>query len=76
MLQPVNVTVAYNPLAEAVTLTMQGKPKFTSGGQIKVIAASPTGVSSASGCSSGRQRCGFQHSTQGEGHHALGPFVI
>ena len=49
VLQPVNVTVAYNPSAEAVTLTMQGKPKFTDGGQLKVIAASPNGGSSAAG---------------------------
>jgi hypothetical protein len=47
--QPVNVTAAYNPSTEAVTLTIQGKPKFTKGGQIKVVAASPTGVSSAAG---------------------------
>ncbi len=47
--QPVDVTAAYNPATQAVTLTIQGKPKFTAGGRIQVMAASPNGVSSAAG---------------------------
>jgi hypothetical protein len=53
LLQPVNFTVAYNPSTHVVALTMQGKPKFTKGGQIRVIATPPNGVSSASGVALG-----------------------
>jgi hypothetical protein len=46
-------TAAYNPSTHVVALTMLGKPKFTKGGQIRVIAAPPNGVSSASGVALG-----------------------
>jgi hypothetical protein len=49
VLQPVNFTAAYNPSTHAVTLTIQGKPKFTNGGQIKVSVSPPNGVGSAAG---------------------------
>jgi hypothetical protein len=49
VLHPVNVTAAYNPSTEAVTLTIQGKPKFAQGGEITIIASPPTGVRSAAG---------------------------
>jgi hypothetical protein len=47
-LQPVSITAAYNPSTHVVALMIRGKPKFTKGGQIRVIAAPPNGVSSAS----------------------------
>ena len=49
MLQPVSFTAAYNPSSHSVTLTIKGKPTFAAGGQIKVIASPPNGVSSAAG---------------------------
>jgi hypothetical protein len=49
VLQPVNFTAAYNQLSNSVTLTVEGKPTFATGGQIKVIASPPNGVSSAAG---------------------------
>jgi len=51
VLQPARFTAAYNPSTHAVTLMIQGKPKFTKGGQIRVIAAPPSGVTSAAGVS-------------------------
>jgi hypothetical protein len=46
---PVALTAAYDPTTNSVRLTIQGKPKFASGGQITVINAPPNGVSSAAG---------------------------
>jgi hypothetical protein len=49
VLQPVNLTAAYNPSTNSVTLTITGKPKFAKGGQIKVMASPPNGVRSEAG---------------------------
>jgi len=49
VLQPVKFTAAYNPTTNSVTLTIKGKPTFAMGGQIKVIASPPNGVSSEAG---------------------------
>ena len=49
VLRPVNITSAYNQSSDSVTLTVKGKPKFATGGQIKIIASSPNGVSSEAG---------------------------
>jgi len=49
VLQPVNFTAAYNQSSNSVTLTVKGKPTFATGGQIKVFAALPNGVSSEAG---------------------------
>ncbi|MFI5454720.1 MAG: hypothetical protein ACHRXM_04655 [Isosphaerales bacterium] len=49
VLQPVNFTAAYNQSTNIVTLTIKGKQPFAMGGQIKVIASPPNGVSSAAG---------------------------
>jgi hypothetical protein len=49
VLESVKFTAAYNPSSHSVTLTVKGKPKFTRGGQIKVITAPPDGVSSEAG---------------------------
>src|SRR5262249_56545572 len=43
---PVALSAAYDPAAHSVRLTIQGKPKFTSGGQITVNNG-PGGVTSA-----------------------------
>jgi hypothetical protein len=47
--EPVAVRAAYDPSRSSVTLTIVGKQTFAQGGQITVIATSPSGVSSASG---------------------------
>jgi hypothetical protein len=49
VLRPFSITAAYNPSTHVVALTIRGKPNFTKGGQIRVIAAPPNGVGSASG---------------------------
>ncbi len=49
VLQPVNFIAAYSPSTDSVTLTVEGKPTFATGGQIKVIASPPNGVSSEAG---------------------------
>lgn len=49
MFKPVALTAAYNPSNDSVTLSIQGKPTFTNGGQIKVNYSPPSGVSSAGG---------------------------
>ncbi len=46
VLRPVRFTAAYNQSTNSVTLTVKGKPTFAKGGQIKVIASAPDGVSS------------------------------
>jgi virginiamycin B lyase len=46
---PVAVRASYDASRNAVTLTLVGKQLFAQGGQITVIAAPPSGVSSASG---------------------------
>jgi hypothetical protein len=46
---PVALTAAYDPTTNSVHLTIQGKPKFANGGQITIINAPPSGVSSATG---------------------------
>jgi hypothetical protein len=48
-LQPVSFGASYDPSTRAVTLTIQGKPSFAQGGQIRVSAAPPSGVKSADG---------------------------
>ena len=47
--QPVPFQPTYNASSNSITLTIVGKQKFTKGGQIKVIATPPTGVSSTTG---------------------------
>ena len=47
--KPVALTAAYNPSNNSVTLSIQGKPTFAKGGQIKVIYSPPSGVSSEAG---------------------------
>ena len=49
VLQPVNFTAAYNASTNSVTLTIKGKQPFAKGGQIKVIATPPNGVTSEAG---------------------------
>ena len=49
MLKPVNFTAAYDQSTNSVMLTVKGRPKFTKGGEIKVIASPPNGVSSEAG---------------------------
>ena len=49
VLHPVNFTAAYNQSTNSVTLTVKGKQPFAKGGQIKVIASPPNGVSSEAG---------------------------
>jgi hypothetical protein len=48
-LHPVRFTAAYNSSTYVVTLTIRGKPKFATGGKIKVITSSPNGVTSEEG---------------------------
>src|SRR5262249_43808391 len=45
----VALTAKYDPATHSVQLIIQGKPKFTSGGQITMINTAPNGVSSAAG---------------------------
>jgi hypothetical protein len=45
---PVGLSAAYDASTNTVTLTLQGNQKFAKGGQLKVIYAPPSGVSSAS----------------------------
>ena len=47
VLKPVGFKPAYNPSNNSVTLTLQGKQTFATGGQIAVINSPPAGVSSA-----------------------------
>ncbi|MFI5456840.1 MAG: hypothetical protein ACHRXM_15455 [Isosphaerales bacterium] len=49
VLRPVNFSAAYNQSTNSVTLTIKGKQPFAKGGQIKVIASPPNGVSSQAG---------------------------
>ena len=49
VLKPVNFTAAYNSASQSVTLRIKGKQPFAKGGQIKVIASGPNGVSSEAG---------------------------
>ncbi len=45
---PVGLSAGYDPSTNTVTLMLQGKQTFAKGGQLTVIYAPPTGVSSAS----------------------------
>ncbi len=49
VLEPVKFTAAYNQSTNSVTLTVKGKPSFANGGQIRVTASLPNGVSSTAG---------------------------
>ena len=49
VLEPVKFTAAYDPSSDSVTLRIKGKPTFAKGGQIKIIASAPNGVSSEAG---------------------------
>jgi hypothetical protein len=44
--KPVGISAVYNPSTHSVTLSIQGKPTFAKGGQLKVIYSPPSGVSS------------------------------
>ncbi len=49
VLQPVALAVSYDPTTDVVTLKIQGKPKFATGGQLTIVASAPGGVADASG---------------------------
>ena len=49
VLHAVPVRVDYNPADDSVSLLLSGKQAFAQGGRITVIAAPPSGVSSAAG---------------------------
>ncbi len=48
-IKPVRLHVAYKAAAHAVKLTFSGKPRFTAGGQLVLIASGATGIASSSG---------------------------
>ncbi len=47
--RPVAFGAAYDASARSVTLTLAGRPKFTKGGRLVVVAAPPGGIASAAG---------------------------
>jgi len=47
--QPVTFQVAYDATAHHVTLTLVGRPRFASGGQLVVVAQPPDGLTDAAG---------------------------
>jgi hypothetical protein len=49
ILTPVKFIAKYDPTSESVTLTVTGKNPFAKGGQITILTAPPTGVSSELG---------------------------
>ena len=48
-IKPVRLHVAYKAAAHVVKLTFSGKPRFTAGGQLVLIASGATGIASSSG---------------------------
>ncbi len=51
VVKPIRLHAAYRPGNNKVKLSLAGKPRFTAGGQLLVVASGPTGVSSATGVS-------------------------
>ena len=49
ILTPVKFAVSIDPTGQVVTLTVKGKNPFAKGGQLTIVASSPTGVSSQAG---------------------------
>ena len=49
VLKPVGFRAVYNASSDSVLLTVKGRPKFTRGGEIQVIASGSNGVSSEAG---------------------------
>jgi hypothetical protein len=47
--KPIRLRAAYKPAKDTVKLTLVGKPRFTAGGQLRLTASGPAGISSASG---------------------------
>jgi hypothetical protein len=47
--KPVRVRAIYKPANHTVKLTLAGKPRFASGGQLLLIASGPTAIASSSG---------------------------
>ena len=45
----VRLRAAYIPARDAVKLTLSGKPRFTAGGQLRLVAIAPSGIASSSG---------------------------
>ena len=45
----VRLRAAYIPARNAVKLTLSGKPRFTAGGQLRLVAIAPSGIASSSG---------------------------
>ena len=48
-LKPLRLHAVYSAAKNTVKLTLVGKPRFTAGGQLVVIASGPSGIASASG---------------------------
>ncbi len=48
-IKTIRLRAAYKPAAREVKLTFSGKPRFTVGGQLVLIASGPTGIANASG---------------------------
>ncbi len=48
-IKSVRLRAAYKPAARTVKLTFSGKPRFTAGGELVLIASGPSGISSISG---------------------------
>jgi streptogramin lyase len=48
-IKSVRVRANYKPAAREVKLTFSGKPRFTAGGQLVLIASGPSGIANASG---------------------------
>ena len=76
--QPVAFRAAYDATAHSVTLTLAGRPKFTKGGRLVVVAAPPGGVTDARGRAAGRGRPGdagrrrdLRHRAEGRRHLAM-----
>jgi streptogramin lyase len=47
--KPIRLRAAYQAANDMVKLTLVGKPRFTAGGQLRLTASGPTGISSTSG---------------------------
>ena len=76
--QPVAFRAAYDATARSVTLTLAGRPKFTKGGRLVVVAAAPGGVAERRGGGTGRgrprragRRRDLRHRAEGRRHLAM-----
>ena len=75
--QPVPFRAAYDATAHRVTLTLAGRPKFTKGGRLVVLARPPGGLTDAAGVpldggnGGARRRRDLRHRAEGHRHLAM-----